>query len=103
MGRHEIRLRRKKMTSRRIEGHKNYYDVLRKHKRSSRLKKLFKLIILLLFFLALIFFSYTFLMKVDQVENNEQEEVSLYQKNIKASRPGDLIFNSFKHLNYGTS
>ncbi|MTI21273.1 hypothetical protein E1176_09595 [Fulvivirga sp. RKSG066] len=86
MGRHEIRLRRKRMTSRRIEGHKNYYDVLRKHQRSSRLKKLFKLIVLLLFFLALVFFSYSLLTKVNEAEKSEPTSTMT----IKTSRPGDL-------------
>jgi len=73
MGRHDIRLRRHRMTSRRIEGHKNYYGVLKKHQRSNRLKRLFKLLILLIFFLSLIFFSYTLLTKIEGEQEKENK------------------------------
>ena len=85
MGRHEIRLRRHRMTSRRIEGHKNYYDVLRRHKRTNRLKRLFKLLVLLIFFLALIFFSYSLLTKVDETDKKNTPQQEEVEDNI--SRP----------------
>lgn len=91
MGRHEIRLRRKRMTSRRIESHKNYYDVLRKHQRTSRMKRLIKLIVLLIFFVALIFFSYQILVKVDETQDNNVTPQKSEQSAYKTSRPGDLI------------
>ena len=40
MGNHEIRLRRKSMTSRRIERHKNYAQLMNQHQKSQRLKKI---------------------------------------------------------------
>ncbi len=78
MGRHEIRLRRHKMTSRRIEGHKNYYEVLKKHEKGSRLKRLFKLVLLFLFFVlltAIVYFS-TRLFEKQEEPNIENEQVS---------------------------
>ena len=77
MGRHDIRLRRKRMTSRRIESHKNYYEVMRRHQKTSRLKKVFKLVVLLIFFLALIFFSYSLLTKVSEADQPQKENTSL--------------------------
>lgn len=85
MGRHEIRLRRNKMTSRRIESHKNYYEVLKRHQRTSRMKRLVRLIVLLLFFIGLIYFSYSFLVKIDQKENQQPEKEQVEN----TSRPGD--------------
>jgi len=79
------------MTSRRIESHKNYYDVLRKHQRTSRVKRLIKLIVLLIFFVALIFFSYQILVKVDEKQDNNATPQKMEQSAYKTSRPGDLI------------
>jgi len=85
MGRHDIRLRRKRMTSRRIESHKNYYEVMRRHQKTSRLKKVFKLLILLIFFLALIFFSYSLLTKVNEADQSQEENTS-YRVKIKTEQ-----------------
>ncbi|MEP2773077.1 MAG: hypothetical protein ABJH05_13080 [Fulvivirga sp.] len=85
MGRHDIRLRRKRMTSRRIESHKNYYEVMRRHQKTSRLKKVFKLLILLIFFLALIFFSYSLLTKVSEADQSQEENTS-YRVKIKTEQ-----------------
>ncbi|MGD1958244.1 MAG: hypothetical protein ACFB2Y_05290 [Fulvivirga sp.] len=78
MGRHEIRLRRYKMTSRRIEGHKNYYDVMKKHQRGSRLRRLLKLVLLFLFFVLLMGSVYfiTKMLKEDDLPTIENEQVS---------------------------
>lgn len=92
MGRHEIRLRRKRMTSRRIESHKNYYDVLRKHQRTNRIKKVFKLLILLIFFLALIFFSYSLLTKREESQQNDSKEQSEIEMKLKFSSDSIVPF-----------
>lgn len=89
MGRHEIRLRRKRMTSRRIESHKNYYDVLRKHQRTNRIKKVFKLLILLVFFLALIFFSYSLLTTMEESQQRDNKEQSVNE--LKLNQISDWI------------
>ncbi|QSE98184.1 hypothetical protein [Fulvivirga lutea] len=94
MGRHDIRLRRQRMTSRRIEGYKDYASLMERHK-SSRLKRLIKFIFLLLFFTALSVFAYYALSKIEE-QNKEPE------KQAQAlSRPGvfnDELLNTY---NYG--
>ena len=79
MGRHEIRLRRHKMTSRRIEGHKNYYDVMKKHQRGSRTRRLLKLVLLFLFFVLLLGVVYftSKLVADEEPPAFENEQVSL--------------------------
>lgn len=85
MGRHEIKLRRQRMTSRRIEGHKDYNSLLIKHK-SYRTKRLVKLFSLLLFFIALIVFTYIAL--TGKSENQATKPTSEAQT---ISRPDVLI------------
>ncbi len=93
MGRHEIRLRRRKMTSGRIEGFKDYRDLMNKHNRADRLRKAYKLFLLLLFFISLLFFSFLFFRSP-----KESAPTSGVQK---ISRPGVLINNSLNTENYG--
>lgn len=60
MGRHEIRLRRKNMTSRMIERHKNYYEIMRRHKRQGQRNKLIRRIAYFIFLVGislLLYFS----------------------------------------------
>ncbi|MEQ8926339.1 MAG: hypothetical protein RLO81_11030 [Fulvivirga sp.] len=95
MGRHDIRLRRQRMTSRRIEGYKDYASLMERHK-SSRLKRLIKLIFLLLFFTALSVFAYYALSKIEKQNNNEPE------KQAQAlSRPGVFNEELLNTYNYG--
>ncbi|MDH5398354.1 MAG: hypothetical protein OEX02_09420 [Cyclobacteriaceae bacterium] len=47
MSRHDIRLRRKIMTSRRIEGYKDYQGLMQKHKRTGILRRTIKFILFL--------------------------------------------------------
>lgn len=79
MGRHEIRLRRQRMTSRRIDGHKNFTDVLQEHERTSKTKRLIKLLLLLAFFIGMMSFLYYVMMhtgnKKSQEKNTAQTEV----------------------------
>ncbi|MEM7109459.1 MAG: hypothetical protein AAF519_14635 [Bacteroidota bacterium] len=94
MGRHEIRLRRHRMTSRRIEGHKNYYDVMRKHQRGSRLKRLLKLVLLFLFFVLLLGIVYftSRLMTNEEPATIENGQVSMVISDLESLAPqkGDL-------------
>ncbi len=57
MGRHEIRLRRNRMTSRRMERHKNYQDILRQHRKQQR-SRLVRILLYLLALIALVFIIY---------------------------------------------
>ena len=66
------------MTSRRMEGHKNYYEVMKKHQRSSRIKKAIRLTLLLLFFILLITMVYfSFKMTIPEEDIIENESISL--------------------------
>jgi hypothetical protein len=53
MSRNEIRLRRKMMTSRRIERHKNFHDLMKRHERQIQLRKVGKILLVLFILLAL--------------------------------------------------
>jgi len=48
MGRHEIRLRRKTMTSRRIERHKNYAELMAQHKKTQRNRTIMRWVLFVL-------------------------------------------------------
>ncbi len=85
MGRHEIRLRRQKMTSRRIEGYKDYASLLEKHK-ADRTKRIIKMILLLAFFIGLLLFVYYFLPTISNQKPVDQANT--------ISRPGVSIFYS---------
>lgn len=93
MGRHEIRLRRRKMTSGRIEGYKDYCDLMNKHSRADRLRKAYRLFLIVLGGIALLFFSYLFFRSPQ-----EQAPTSGVQK---ISRPGVLINYSLNTVNNG--
>lgn len=87
MGRHEIRLRRKKMTSRRIESHKNYYDLLKKHERSDMWKRIVKMILYIIILLGIIFIGYLGLQKLEKIEK-ENERPEQLQQSMIIKHPG---------------
>ncbi len=72
MGKHEIRLRRKSMTSRRIERHKNYAQLMDKHHKSKRLKRVVQWLIYIFIFLVGLFAIYYSLSRKKEVQSNEQ-------------------------------
>ncbi len=72
MGKHEIRLRRKSMTSRRIERHKNYAQLMDKHHKSKRLKRVVQWLIYIFIFLVGLFAIYYSLSHKKEVQSNEQ-------------------------------
>lgn len=51
MGRHEIRLRRKSMTSRRIERHKNYAGLMEQHRKTQRMRTILRWVVAVVIFL----------------------------------------------------
>ena len=62
MTKHDIKLRRKGFSSRRIERHKNYLDILDKHQKRSRVKSIVQYVVgmLMLFMLiGLIYYAVT--------------------------------------------
>ena len=98
MGRHEIRLRRQKMTSRRIESHKNYYEVLKRHERSIKTRKMVRLVLLLLAFILLISMVY-FTAKLISPQNDDPSENE--QVSITISRPGIIQYVSLNTTKNG--
>lgn len=64
------------MTSRRIEGYKDYYDVLKKHERSGKRKRLARLVLLLLVFLSLLAFAYYLLPVLDHNMQNTAVDIT---------------------------
>lgn len=103
MGRHEIRLRRKKMTSRRIDSHKNYSDLLKKHERTGMWKKLLKLIIYIIIIFGIILIGYYGLRKLEKKQSRgaDKQAQVVHQINNKTSRPGELTEVSLNTKNYG--
>ena len=82
MGRHEIRLRRQQMTSRRIQRHKNYAGLLEQHKRTERVRSIVRWVIYLLMFLMGLMIVYgvvNFNKSPEKVnmKNNDIENTSL--------------------------
>ncbi|MEQ8243507.1 hypothetical protein [Fulvivirga sp.] len=93
MGRHEIRLRRNRMTSGRIEGYKDYRDLMNKHSRADRLRKAYRLSIIVLGIIGLLFLSYLFFRSSEKSTPTSGVQ--------KISRPGVLINYSLNTENNG--
>lgn len=83
MSRHEIRLRRKKITARGTERFRNYDAVLKSHEESQRLKKVLKVftlfaIILILVMLVIMVFRWEKRMtQKSEKENSEMIQLKL--------------------------
>jgi hypothetical protein len=102
MGRHEIRLRRKRMTSRRIQSHKDYNILMEKHRKTSRWKRLIRSLVYILILLGMFLLIYFGVQKLsdstDELENDAQTETT-YIENI--SRPGLVYLVKLKPKNHG--
>ena len=62
------------MTSGRIEGYKDYRDLMNKHSRADRLRKAYRLFLIVLGTIALLFFSYLFFVSPeDKIESKTSE------------------------------
>lgn len=99
MGRHEIRLRRQRMTSRRIESHKNYYDVLKKHEKNSWGKKLVKLIMYIIILMGLLLIAYFAVKTVEKRKGSKKEAKIEIKENT--SRPDESIHVTLNISNNG--
>jgi hypothetical protein len=81
MGKHEIRLRRKSMSSRRIERHKNYAQLMDKHHKSKRLKRIVQwLIYVFIFLMGLFGLYYTLSHKSVPQSDTESHQTPAYVK-----------------------
>ena len=72
MTRHDIRLRRERFGSKRILRHKNYNELLSRHRKSLRFRTL-RLVVILLILIILIGFSYFFLIKIEKTDNTPKK------------------------------
>lgn len=69
MGRNEIRLRRKLMSSGRIAQHRNYGEIMARHERDVRLKRIIKIFI---YFLISVFMIIVYLLVNNWMSKKQQ-------------------------------
>lgn len=74
MGKHEIRLRRKMMTSRRIERHKNYAGLMKQHHKTQRTRTIVRWVVIVLVFIMSVVMIYNI---VEKNTKNQETENSL--------------------------
>ncbi len=78
MSRHEIRLRRKRLTARGTERFRNYDAVLKSHEDNQRLKKILKvftLFAIILILVMLIIMVFRWEKRISQNNKNENSEI----------------------------
>ncbi len=83
MGRNEIRLRRNKISSRRIDHYRNYGELMSRHEQNQKIKRLTKVFIyfLLILFLGIILFLVFRWEKKNDLKNTPaQTEISVVEK-----------------------
>ncbi len=80
MGRNEIRLRRQRMGAGNISRHRNYGDLLERHARDQKWKRMFKLFIyfLIVAFLTIVFIIVVRWEKRNALKQNKTENVIPY-------------------------
>ena len=84
MGRNDIRLRRNKISSRRIDRYRNYGELMSRHEQNQKIKRLTKIYIyfLLTLFLGIILFLvFRWEKKNDTVKTTASTEISFPSKN----------------------
>lgn len=74
MGKHEIRIRRKMMTSRRIERHKNYAGLMKQHHKTQRTRTIVRWVVIVLVFIMSVVMIYNI---VEKNTKNQETENSL--------------------------
>lgn len=80
MGRNEIRLRRQMMSAGRIARHRNYGDLMARHERNQKIKRVTKIFI---YFLVIAFFLILFIIiarweKREEMKKHENGFTSMY-------------------------
>ena len=85
MGRHEIRLRRKTMTSRRIQRHKNYTGLLEQHKKTQRTRSIVRWVVYVLMFLIGMMMVYYAVEKAGAHKKNTKDKMSIVVSKPSAS------------------
>lgn len=81
MGRNEIRLRRSGMSSGRIAQHRNYGDIMARHERDVKIKRVIRAFV---YFLVIAFFIVLFVI-IKRLEEKQSSKpkaaITLYQNN----------------------
>ena len=78
------------MTSRRIDSHKNYMDVLNEHKRATKAKRLLKMAILIAFSLGMMLFLYYVVSKTVQIDEKLDKTSQVTQVIKKANTDSSI-------------
>ncbi len=89
MGRNDIRLRRSKISSRRIDRYRNYGELMSRHEQSQKIKRLTKVFIyfmLILFLGIILFLVFRWEKKQDVEKNTTPTEVSVVYPTTDTSR-----------------
>lgn len=86
------------MTSRRIQGHKDYRMLMERHRRSSRWKRLLRSLVYILILLGLILLIYLGMQKLTATASDEAPESASIET---ISRPGLIQFVEPKPKNDG--
>jgi len=78
MGRNEIRLRRQMMNAGRIAQHRNYGELMARHEREVKVRRIIKVFIyfLIIAFLLILFLIVTHVEKRENVKEQNQESIS---------------------------
>jgi len=93
MGRNEIRLRRQMMSSGRIAQHRNYGELMARHDREMKIKRITRVMIyfLLIAFLLIIFFIVLRWEKRENLKEDDQGPVSLTEYVVQNTSPQNSI------------
>jgi cbb3-type cytochrome oxidase subunit 3 len=86
MGRNEIRLRRQRMAAGNIARHRNYGELMERHARDQKWKRMFKIFI---YFLLVAFLTIIFII-VLRWEKRKEKKQSSYEYAIPFSSPREL-------------
>ena len=84
MSRHDIRIRRERMSHGNIHRHKNYRELLNKHRKRSRMR-IIQTVVLLIILLALTGISYFFISRAIEIEEDRQPESRIEVRESKTS------------------
>jgi len=84
MGNNEIRLRKQKLNPGRIARHRNYAELMRRHKRGLKTKQLLLIIIYIIVVLLLLLLSFIAI-RIEKNREGKSSGISIEQKSISIS------------------
>lgn len=85
MGRNEIRLRRQSVSSGRIAQHRNYGELMARHEKEVRIKRIIRMF---MYFLIIAFFIivYVIVKRVSEKQDGSKKPTSAWVDNARTSR-----------------